>query len=124
MKEFYLKKNNKNEIIFFFREKTKNSSSKEIWMQKIDENSKINDLDSNATFNKLLCFLEVKNKIIHTLDDVNITIWRGEEYKITKIEMNKQITGLQFSIADENYICTENEIYIINQNNSINERLV
>ncbi len=125
MKEFYLKKNNKNEILFFFRNYNKNKISKNEWIRKIDENSE--NENSADSFKKLLKFLDIKNKIIHKLDDVLITIWRGNEYKITKIEMGnneKIINNTKFSIAEDNYICSENEIYIINKNNNINERLL
>ncbi|WP_064608946.1 hypothetical protein [Streptobacillus moniliformis] len=127
MKEFYLKKNNNNEILFFYRYRFKDSISKEEWIKSINENKTLNKKDSQKTFKELLLFLNIKNKIIHKLDDVEITVWKGNEYKITRIKMKndkKSMNDMKFSISDDNYICTENIIYIINKNNNINERFV
>ncbi|WP_064590856.1 hypothetical protein [Streptobacillus moniliformis] len=124
MKEFYLKKNENNEVIFFFRNINKNSVPKKIWIEEM--NKKILFYNSKTTFERLLNFLEVRNKIEHKLDDVEISIWIGKEYKIVKIKMSNQINkfeNLQFSISNNDYINTGEEIYIIKENNNINERL-
>ncbi|ACZ01652.1 hypothetical protein [Streptobacillus moniliformis] len=122
MKEFYLKKTENNEVIFFFRNINKNSVPKKIWIEEM--NKKILFYNSKTTFERLLNFLEVRNKIEHKLDDVEISIWIGKEYKIVKIKMSNQINkfeNLEFSTS--NYINTGEEIYIIKKNNNINERL-
>lgn len=84
MKEFYLKKTENNEVIFFFRNINKNSVPKKIWIEEM--NKKILFYNSKTTFERLLNFLEVRNKIEHKLDDVEISIWIGKEYKIVKIK--------------------------------------
>ncbi|WP_064580288.1 hypothetical protein [Streptobacillus moniliformis] len=122
MKEFYLKKTENNEVLFFFRNINKNSISKKMWIQEMDKKNFF--YDSQTTFKRLLDFLEVKNQMEHIYDDVCINIWLGKEYKVIKIKMHNQINkfeNLEFSTS--NYINTGEEIYIIKKNNNINERL-
>ncbi|WP_064613484.1 hypothetical protein [Streptobacillus moniliformis] len=119
MKEFYLKKNDDNEVLFFFRQKYENSISTSKWKEEIDKSGFL--VESQRTFEKLIDFLEVQNKIEQRLDDVLINVWLGKEYKVIKIKMYNQTNkyeNLHFNISDDNYINTGDEIYIIKKNNN------
>ncbi|RRD40381.1 hypothetical protein EII29_02565 [Leptotrichia sp. OH3620_COT-345] len=87
MKQFYFKEKN-GELYFFYRDtrKNKEKTGYKKWTEMCDNK----EIKRNNTFNELLGFLKIKQKIEHKIDEMIITIWISEKYKLIRIENNNQ----------------------------------
>lgn len=93
MKEFYFKEKN-GETYFFFRNKENSKITYEEWKKKCDEII----FEENNTLDNLLEFLHLNNhnKSEINIENLNVTIWKNEQYKLIKVTFkgeSKAITG-------------------------------
>ena len=119
MKEFYFK-NYKNQVYFFFRTVNENSVDYDSWKKYI--NNKIDFVDPDQTFKKLLKFLKIKNKpTISYINETKVSIWESEEYRLIEFVLNKNDKNVLTNMNFNNIVIINNTFYCIIKKGEINE---